>query len=231
MLNGAPGPKKQKSRFACVAHSDTDEQGSRSKKLTLLSYKSETKFPHAVQGLAFAYPSLPATGSQYSSRETQQPVFEELLYFWLVEEMRAPLAATLVLAHLAMRSLGFSPSVFRGGGAASAAAASFRHALRRSHGGHTTRGAFPTRAATPQVATTPKTCRTGETVGKMVLRPDWEREGRVHGLRLPPERTAERAFEYLVDYPCEFQIKVIGVNEGSFADDIAATVSAVCEVG
>ncbi|CAN0587219.1 unnamed protein product, partial [Ectocarpus sp. 12 AP-2014] len=39
-----------------------------------------------------------------------------------------------------------------------------------------------------------------------------------------------RAFEYLVDYPCEFEIKVIGINEGSFADDIAATVSAVCEV-
>lgn len=64
----------------------------------------------------------------------------------------------------------------------------------------------------------------------MVLRPDWEREGRVHGLRMPREKTAERAFEYLVDYPCKFQIKVIGINEGSFADDIAATVSAVCEV-
>lgn len=64
----------------------------------------------------------------------------------------------------------------------------------------------------------------------MILRPDWEREGRVYGLRMPPERTAERAFEYLVDYPCEFAIKVIGINEGSFADDIAATVSQVCEV-
>lgn len=64
----------------------------------------------------------------------------------------------------------------------------------------------------------------------MVLRPDWEREGRVYGLRMPPERVAQRAFEYLVDYPCEFAIKVIGINEGSFADDIAATVSAVCEV-
>lgn len=63
-----------------------------------------------------------------------------------------------------------------------------------------------------------------------MLRPDWEREGRVYGLRMPRERTAERAFEYLVDYPCEFEIKVIGINEGSFADDIAATVSAVCEV-
>eukprot|EP00903_Cladosiphon_okamuranus_P014117 g13121.t1 len=64
----------------------------------------------------------------------------------------------------------------------------------------------------------------------MILRPDWEREGRVYGLRMPPERAAERAFEYLVDYPCEFAIKVIGINEGSFADDIAATVSQVCKV-
>lgn len=67
-------------------------------------------------------------------------------------------------------------------------------------------------------------------VSKMVLRPDWEREGKVFGLRLPPSRKGERAFEYLVDYPCEFEIKVIGINEGSFADDIAATVSAVCQV-
>lgn len=52
----------------------------------------------------------------------------------------------------------------------------------------------------------------------------------MYGLRMPPEKTAERAFEYLVEYPCEFQIKVIGINEGSFADDIAATVSSVCEV-
>ena len=64
----------------------------------------------------------------------------------------------------------------------------------------------------------------------MVLRPDWERDGKVFGLRLPPTEKGERAFEYLVDYPCEFEIKVIGVNEGSFALDIAATVSAVCDV-
>lgn len=92
------------------------------------------------------------------------------------------------------------------------------------------------------------------TVGgnKMVLRPDWEREGRVFGLspqslqdtqraaRLAEGllkqkqeakgKPAERAFEYLVSYPCEFEIKVIGINEGSFADDIAATVSSACQV-
>ena len=64
----------------------------------------------------------------------------------------------------------------------------------------------------------------------MVLRPDWEREGRVFGLRMPPKKEGERAFEYLVKYPCEFEIKVIGLNEGTFADDIAATVSAACQV-
>lgn len=70
----------------------------------------------------------------------------------------------------------------------------------------------------------------GRTVCNMILRPDWERDGKVFGLRMPPSKKGERAFEYLVDYPCEFEIKVIGVNEGSFALDIAATVSAVCQV-
>lgn len=145
--------------------------------------------------------------------------------------MRASVATTLMFAHLAMRSLGFSPSVSRGGagaGAGTAAAAAFRHSLWRSHDRGTAQGqvAFTTAAFTT-AATPPPTSG----VGRMVLRPDWEREGRVHGLRMPRERTAEKAFEYLVDYPCEFQIKVIGINEGNFADDIAATVSAVCEVG
>lgn len=90
----------------------------------------------------------------------------------------------------------------------------------------------------------------GSVVGekKMILRPDWERDGRVFGLspqvlkdrnqaaRLAEgllqqgEKRKERAFEYLVSYPCDFIIKVIGVNEGSFADDIAATVSNACQV-
>lgn len=67
----------------------------------------------------------------------------------------------------------------------------------------------------------------------MQLRPDWEREGRVFGLGLPqqaqPAAKGERAFDYLVKYPCDFQIKVVGVNEGDFARDIAATVSDTCK--
>lgn len=63
---------------------------------------------------------------------------------------------------------------------------------------------------------------------RMILRPDWEREGRVFGL--DPLKKKDRAFEYLVEYPCNFEIKVIGVNEGTFAADIAATVSIACEV-
>lgn len=61
-----------------------------------------------------------------------------------------------------------------------------------------------------------------------MLRPDWERDGRVFGFKPPAKK--DRAFEYLVEYPCDFQIKVIGLNDGTFAADIAATVSVVCEV-
>lgn len=128
--------------------------------------------------------------------------------------MRA-LHATIMVAHLVIRSSGFSTSLARGG-----VGAAVRHAVRRY-----TREGGPTSLAPPAQNSPPTPA-----VTKMVLRPDWEREGRVYGLRMPRERTAERAFEYLVDYPCEFQIKVIGINEGSFADDIAKTVSAVCEV-
>lgn len=134
--------------------------------------------------------------------------------------MRVLPATTFMFAHLAARSFGFSPSLSRGG--VVGATASARHAVRRARPAALTTSTPPpppTRRSSPPGAT------------KMVLRPDWEREGRVYGLRMPPERTAERAFEYLVDYPCEFAIKVIGINEGSFADDIAATVSQVCEVG
>lgn len=125
------------------------------------------------------------------------------------------LQATIMLAYLATRSYGFSPSpsLARGGGGT---------AVRRY-----TPSTFP---AAPKLVPPAENSPPIPAVTKMVLRPDWEREGRVYGLRMPRERTAERAFEYLVDYPCEFQIKVIGINEGSFADDIAKTVSAVCEV-
>lgn len=136
--------------------------------------------------------------------------------------MRVFPATAFMFVHLAARSLGFSPSLTRGG--VIGATASARHAVRRAR---PAAAAFTT--STPP--SSPPTRRSSPPgVTKMVLRPDWEREGRVYGLRMPPERTAERAFEYLVDYPCEFAIKVIGINEGSFADDIAATVSQVCEV-
>ncbi|CAM9355521.1 unnamed protein product [Hapterophycus canaliculatus] len=131
--------------------------------------------------------------------------------------MRIPLTATAMVLRLATRSLGFSPTIPHGFGSG---------AVLRPHRGGARSATFTTGTRAP-----PSTHgSSSKTVGKMVLRPDWEREGRVYGLRMPPERTAERAFEYLVDYPCEFEIKVIGINEGSFADDIAATVSAVCEV-
>lgn len=131
--------------------------------------------------------------------------------------MRVFPATTFMLAHLATRSFGFSPALSRGGVGATA---------RHQHVRRPRPAAFTTTTTPPS----PPTRHSSPSVTKMVLRPDWEREGRVYGLRMPPERVAERAFEYLVDYPCEFTIKVIGINEGSFADDIAATVSAVCEV-
>lgn len=47
---------------------------------------------------------------------------------------------------------------------------------------------------------------------------------------MPSRKEGQRVFEYLVNYPCEFEIKVIGLNQGNFADDIAATISAACQV-
>ncbi|CAM9237921.1 unnamed protein product [Ectocarpus fasciculatus] len=143
--------------------------------------------------------------------------------------MRVQLVTTAMVLRLATRSFGFSPASSGG----IAAQVSSRHAAvaARSHGRHPRpSAAAPFTSAPSPAAARPTGSRTPKTARKMVLRPDWEREGRVYGLRMPRERTAERAFEYLVDYPCEFEIKVIGINEGSFADDIAATVSAVCEV-
>lgn len=88
---------------------------------------------------------------------------------------------------------------------------------------------FRTASAPSRDAAAAAAASSSSVATKMVLRPDWEREGRVFGLRMPPKKK-ERAFEYLVDYPCEFEIKVIGVNEGSFADDIATIVSKACQV-
>ncbi|CAM9520012.1 unnamed protein product [Ectocarpus sp. 8 AP-2014] len=140
--------------------------------------------------------------------------------------MRVQLVTTAMVLRLATRSFGFSPASSGG----IAAQVSSRRAAARSHGRHTRPSAAAFTSRPSPAAARPTGSRPPTTARKMVLRPDWEREGRVYGLRMPRERTAERAFEYLVDYPCEFEIKVIGINEGSFADDIAATVSAVCEV-
>ncbi|KAL3919539.1 MAG: hypothetical protein SGARI_007183 [Bacillariaceae sp.] len=45
------------------------------------------------------------------------------------------------------------------------------------------------------------------------------------------EETGEKArvFEALVEYPCEFTMKIVGANEGSFVEDILAVVADACE--
>ncbi|CAN0250142.1 unnamed protein product [Discosporangium mesarthrocarpum] len=73
--------------------------------------------------------------------------------------------------------------------------------------------------------------RTSPSTRMMVLRPDAERDGKIFGLGGDGVAKKERAFEYLVEYPCEFEIKVIGMNEENFASDIAETVGNVCGVG
>lgn len=46
------------------------------------------------------------------------------------------------------------------------------------------------------------------------------------------EETGEknRVFEALVEYPCEFPLKIIGANDGSFAAEIVQVVADSCEV-
>lgn len=48
---------------------------------------------------------------------------------------------------------------------------------------------------------------------------------------VPIQRPAEakRAFDELVDFPCVFTFKVVGVNEGHFLDDISAAVARVLD--
>lgn len=38
-----------------------------------------------------------------------------------------------------------------------------------------------------------------------------------------------RVFEALVDYPCDFTLKIVGVNEGLFVEEIVAVVAEACE--
>jgi len=46
------------------------------------------------------------------------------------------------------------------------------------------------------------------------------------------EETGEksRVFEALVDYPCEFTLKIVGANEGAFVDEMVALVAESCNV-
>jgi uncharacterized protein len=45
------------------------------------------------------------------------------------------------------------------------------------------------------------------------------------------EKTGKKArvFEALVEYPCEFTIKIVGVNEGLFVEEMIAVVAEACE--
>jgi putative lipoic acid-binding regulatory protein len=38
-----------------------------------------------------------------------------------------------------------------------------------------------------------------------------------------------RVFEALVDYPCDFTMKIVGMNEGLFVEEIVAVVAEACE--
>lgn len=38
-----------------------------------------------------------------------------------------------------------------------------------------------------------------------------------------------RVFEALLEYPCEFTMKIVGMNEGTFVQDIVAIVAEACE--
>ena len=44
------------------------------------------------------------------------------------------------------------------------------------------------------------------------------------------EKTGEksRVFEALIDYPCEFKMKIIGANDGSFAKEMVQIVADSC---
>jgi putative lipoic acid-binding regulatory protein len=39
-----------------------------------------------------------------------------------------------------------------------------------------------------------------------------------------------RVFEALVEYPCEFTLKIVGANEGLFVEEMVAVVAEACEV-
>lgn len=159
---------------------------------------------------------------RYADLSTQAPRSASPL---AANTMKLSLATSIMLYRL-VRGFAFTPSPSLNG--------SLRPILRTGEG--ESRTTPQQRRYTSGTDLTTSSMRTSSTrrpsahVSKMVIRPDWEREGKAFGMEPPSKKTGERAFEYLVDYPCEFEIKVIGINEGSFADDIAATVSTACQV-
>jgi putative lipoic acid-binding regulatory protein len=40
----------------------------------------------------------------------------------------------------------------------------------------------------------------------------------------------QRVFEALIEYPCEFKLKIIGLNEGTFAEEMVQVVADCCNV-
>jgi putative lipoic acid-binding regulatory protein len=62
-----------------------------------------------------------------------------------------------------------------------------------------------------------------------VTRPEYDDEGYT---LYADERTGKRSrvFEALVEYPCDFTLKIVGANEGQFVSDIVQLVAESCEV-
>jgi uncharacterized protein len=62
-----------------------------------------------------------------------------------------------------------------------------------------------------------------------VTRPEYDDEGYT---LYADERTGKRSrvFEALVEYPCDFTLKIVGANEGQFVSDIVQLVAESCQV-
>jgi putative lipoic acid-binding regulatory protein len=62
-----------------------------------------------------------------------------------------------------------------------------------------------------------------------ITKPEYDDEGYT---LYADERTGKRSrvFEALVEYPCDFTLKIVGANEGQFAADIIQLVAESCEV-
>lgn len=62
-----------------------------------------------------------------------------------------------------------------------------------------------------------------------VTKPEYDEQGYT---LYADERTGKksRVFEALVEYPCDFTLKIVGANEGQFVTDIVQLVAESCEV-